>query len=251
MPRYFLQIQYKGTNYSGLASQTNNPNVQTVQGLIDSALQILFKTTIATTTSSRTDAGVHANQNYLHADIEQPISEKFLYNINSILPQDIVVKKITQVPNDVHSRFDAISREYKYYIHTTKNAFATDVSWYYPYPLDIAKLNECAALLMQFTDFETFCKKHTDVFTFDCTITKSIWVQTDADHLLYNVTSNRFLRGMVRGLVGTMLKVGAGYNTVAQFQDIILAKDCSKANFSTPAHGLFLQEVLFAQELGL
>jgi tRNA pseudouridine38-40 synthase len=245
MPRYFLEIQYKGTNYSGFASQSNNPKVQTIQGLVDNAIQILCKQKLQSTTSSRTDAGVHATQNFLHIDIKQPISEKFLYNINSILPVDIVVKNITKVTDDAHSRFDAISREYKYYIHTTKNAFVSETSWYYPYALDIEKLNECATILMRYKDFESFCKKHTDVFTFDCTITKSIWEQHDKDKITYNVISNRFLRGMVRGLVGTMLKVGAGYNSIAEFEKTIQAKDCSKANFSTPAHGLFLEKVNF------
>jgi tRNA pseudouridine38-40 synthase len=248
MPRYFIDIQYKGTRFSGIATQTNNPKVETVQGLIDKALQTLLKTNIQTTTSSRTDAGVHALQNYLHFDTDAAISEKFLYNINSILPVDIAVNQIYQLPNDAHSRFDALSREYRYHIHTCKNPFIAETSWYYPYKLDIDLLNECATLLMQHTDFESFCKKHTDVFTFDCTITKSIWEQPQANCLTYNVVSNRFLRGMVRGLVGTMLKVGAGYQSVAEFQQIILAKDCTKANFSTPAHGLFLEKVNFAED---
>jgi tRNA pseudouridine38-40 synthase len=245
MQRYFLEIQYQGTKYSGIASQINNTKVDTVQGLIDKALCILLKTTINTTTSSRTDAGVHALQNYLHFDTDAILSQKFLYNINSILPYDIVVKSIKPVAENAHSRFDPIGREYRYFIHTSKNAFLSQTSWYYPYTLNIDKLNEAATLLMQYTDFESFCKKHTDVFTFDCNITKSIWEQLPNDRLTYNVMSNRFLRGMVRGLVGTMLKVGAGYISVQAFEEIIKAKDCTKANFSTPAHGLFLERVMF------
>jgi tRNA pseudouridine38-40 synthase len=245
MQRYFLEIQYQGTKYSGLANQSKQTNTETVQGLIDKALSILSKTPIVSTTSSRTDAGVHALQNFLHFDTDAIISQKFLYNINSILPYDIVVKNIKPVAADAHTRFDAIGREYKYFIHTAKNAFLSEISWYYPYALDIEKLNQAATLLMQYTDFESFCKKHTDVFTFDCTLTKSIWEQLPNDRLTYNVIGNRFLRGMVRGLVGTMLKVGAGYLSVEAFEDIIKAKDCTKANFSTPAHGLFLERVMY------
>ncbi len=245
MPRYFLEIQYKGSRYSGLASQSNNPRVETVQGLIDKALTTLLKASITSTTSSRTDAGVHALQNFLHFDSDATISEKFIYNINSILPFDIVVKNIQVVADDAHCRFDAKGREYKYFIHTIKNAFVAHTSWYYPYQLDLEKLNAGATILMHHTNFESFCKKHTDVFTFDCTLSKSIWEQPAENILTYNVIGNRFLRGMVRGLVGTMLKVGAGYISLDDFEKIILAKDCTKANFSTPAHGLFLKRVFF------
>ena len=245
MSRYFLEIQYKGTNYSGLASQKNNPKVNTVQGLIDDALSVLLKEKIVSTTSSRTDAGVHAFQNYLHFNSDNIITDKFLYNINSILPQDIIVKNIINVADDAHSRFDPIAREYIYYISQSKNAFVIDTAYYFPYQLNIDLLNTAASILLQTTNFQSFCKKHTDVFTYDCTITKSIWSVQENNILTYNVIGNRFLRGMVRGLVGTMLKVGAGYINISEFIKIIESKDCTKANFNTPAHGLFLKKVVF------
>lgn len=245
MPRYFLQLSYKGTNYSGFQVQENAP---TVQAAVEQALQVLFRETFALTGSSRTDAGVHAFQNYFHFDTDKEITSRHVYNLNAILPQDISVKGIYAVPGTAHCRFDAVSREYKYYIHHQKDPFLTDRAWMYPFPLDMNKLREAAEIVTSYQDFTSFSKRNTQVNNFNCAIEYSYW-NTEGGMLLYNVKANRFLRGMVRGLVGTMLKVGRGQLTAEGFVNVIESKDCRRADFSTPAHGLFLYRVNYNELL--
>jgi tRNA pseudouridine38-40 synthase len=240
--RYFLEVAYKGTNYAGFQVQLN---ANTIQAEVEKALAILFKQKIALTGSSRTDAGVHAVQNFFHFDIQQTIEQKSLYNLNALLPTDIAINSIVPVQDHQHCRFDAVSREYKYYLHHKRNPFVADRSWFYPFPVDIDKLQAAAGLIKTTVDFSSFSKRNSQVFTHDCTILKSEWFQSEGT-LVFNVKGNRFLRGMVRGLVGTMLQVARGKISLKQFQDIIEAKDCSKANFATPAHGLFLMRVEYS-----
>jgi tRNA pseudouridine38-40 synthase len=200
------------------------------------------------TCSSRTDAAVHALQNFLHFDFDGKINQDSLYHINAILPADIVVKNFYPVESDAHCRFDAISREYKYYIYRKKNAFLLDRAHYYPYALDIEKLNQAAQAILKFTDFTTFSKRRTQVKTFECSIFKSEWM-SENDCLVYHIKANRFLRGMVRGLVGTMLHVGRNKKSTDEFENIIQDKDSSKADFSVPGHGLFLVAVNYPENL--
>jgi tRNA pseudouridine38-40 synthase len=244
MPRYFLEISYKGTTFNGLATQTEGKTI-TVQGCIDKALAIIFQEKINTTTSSRTDAGVHALQNFVQFDTELKIIENFIYKINALLPLEIYVKNIYKMEDDAHCRFDATGRDYKYYINTNKNPFVLETSWHYPFKINTDLLFESAKILLGTHDFESFSKKHSDNYTHICTIEKSEWLVLENGIITYNVIGNRFLRGMVRGLVGTMLQVARGNYTIAEFKNIIAAKDCTKADFSTPAKGLFLQKVLF------
>lgn len=241
MARYFIEVSYKGTNYSGFQVQKN---ANSIQAEIEKALFIFFKQNFSLTGSSRTDAGVHALQNFFHFDSEIPLEEKkgFVYNLNSILPPDIVLKRIFQVADSAHCRFDAISREYKYYIFRNKNPFLQDRAFYHPYPLDIDKLNQAAQLLMIYKDFTSFSKRNTQVKDFICNIKLSKW-KIENDTLLYQVESNRFLRGMVKGLVGTMLRVGTGKISLAEFEEIIKNRDCTKADFSVDSKGLFLVSV--------
>ncbi len=239
--RYFLEVSYKGTAYAGFQVQKN---ANTIQAEIEKVLSIVLKHTIELTGSSRTDAGVHALQNYFHFDIERTIDPAIVYNLNAILPRDIVVRSIFPVPNEAHCRFDALYRQYRYYLTAKKDPFSTDTAWYYPYNVDIELLNKAAALLFNFTDFTSFSKLNSQAFTNQCTISKSEWI-LKGHSLEYNVRSNRFLRGMVRGLVGTMILVGRGKTSLKTFEQILLAKDCSKANFATPAQGLFLVEVAY------
>jgi tRNA pseudouridine38-40 synthase len=245
MLRYFIEVAYKGTRYSGFQIQQN---ANSVQAEIEKALKIYFKEAISLTCSSRTDAGVHASGNYFHFDSkglpEQEILNAVIYNLNAILPEDIVVKRIFRVAPAAHSRFDATSRVYQYAVYQTKDPFAADRAYYYPYTLDIVKLQEAAGILMRYHDFTSFSKKNTQVKTFNCNIFKSEWIVQN-NLTVYRVEANRFLRGMVRGLVGTMLKVGTGKISVAGFCDIIESKDCTKADFSVPACGLFLLEVRY------
>ena len=248
MQRYFIEVLYRGTNYSGFQIQQN---ANSIQAELEKALQIFFKDSFQLTCSSRTDAGVHAMSNYFHFDSASRIIsynsdglKKAVYNLNAIIPGDIVVKRIFQVENNAHCRFDAFSRMYSYYIYQHKDPFLADRSFYYPYKLDLMKLQEAASLLLDIEDFSSFSKKHTQVKTFICKINKSQWVM-EGDSFVYNVEGNRFLRGMVRGLVGTMLRVGTGKIVLDEFKTIIKAKDNTKADFSVPAHGLFLVNVNF------
>lgn len=242
MPRYFIEVSYKGTNYSGFQVQQN---ANSIQAEIEKSLKIFYKTTFKLTGSSRTDAGVHAQQNFFHFDSECDI-EDGSYNLNAILPSDIVIKKIFRVQPESHCRFDALSREYTYYIYRQKDPFLEDRAYFFPYVLNIELLQAAARELMKHQDFTTFSKRNTQVKTSLCTILNSQWEDKEGI-MSYHVTSNRFLRGMVRGLVGTMLHVGRNKVSIDQFIDIIKAKDCTKADFSVPPQGLFLQKVSFPQ----
>lgn len=239
--RYFLEVAYKGTNYSGFQSQKN---ANTIQTEIENAFKTLLKKDIELTGSSRTDAGVHAYQNYFHFDIESELSPKLLYNLNAILPQDIATNKLIRVKDDSHCRFDAINREYKYHIYKKKNPFLNDKAFYFPYTLDIGIMQNAASIIKEYTDFTSFSKKNTQVKTFECDIIESKWIVQN-DCLTYCVRANRFLRGMVRALTATMLKLGRGKTNIGAFRKIIESRDCTLANFAVPAHGLFLVQVCF------
>ena len=239
MPRYFLEVSYKGTNYSGFQSQKN---ANSIQEEVEKAFEILHKEKIILTGSSRTDAGVHALQNFFHLDFEGLLNPQLVYKINAILPGDIVVKAIRPVAPDAHCRFDAISREYKYFIYQQKNPFLIDRAFYYPYKIDIEKLQQAAGVLAQYQDFTSFSKRNTQVKTFICQIHQSEWIYED-ECLVLNIKANRFLRGMVRALTATMLKVGRGTIDLQEFKRIIEVKDCTEASFAVPAHGLFLVAV--------
>jgi len=239
--RYFLEVAYKGTNYSGFQSQKN---ANTIQAEIGRAFKILLKKEIELTGSSRTDAGVHAYQNYFHFDVESELSSQLLYNINAILPTDIAAKRLIKVKDDAHCRFDAISREYKYYIYKKKNPFLIDRAFYFPYPLDIDLLQNAASIIKAYSDFTSFSKKNTQVKSFVCEIKESKWIAQNSC-LVYHVKANRFLRGMVRALTATMLKLGRGKIDLDKFRSIIEKKDCALANFGVPPHGLILIEVGF------
>jgi tRNA pseudouridine38-40 synthase len=243
--RYFLEVAYKGTNYAGFQVQQN---ANTIQAEVERALQIYFRKSFKLTGASRTDAGVHAHQNYFHTDIDFEVHPGILYNTNSLLPPDIALKRIFSVADDAHCRFQAISREYKYYIHAFKNPFLTDTAFFYPYKVDFGILQQAASLILNYTDFTSFSKRNTQAHTNNCTILKSIWL-IEEDRIVYNVKANRFLRGMVRGLVGTMLQAGRGDITLSDFENIVAAKDCTKANFSTPAKGLFLNAVEYPDRI--
>jgi len=245
MPRYFLELAYKGTAYSGFQVQEN---ANTVQAEVEKALHTLFRESFDLTGSSRTDAGVHALQNFFHFDTGLAIHKGSIYNLNALLPLDIAAKGIYQVPDGAHCRFDAIAREYTYLIYRKKDPFKVDRAWLYPFPLDIDALQEAARILVEYTDFTSFSKRNTQVKTFQCAIERSEWYQEE-NSLVYRVKANRFLRGMVRGLVGTMVKLARGQMSMTEFRTIIEGKDCTKADFSTPAQGLFLERIEYNKEL--
>jgi len=241
MPRYFIEVAYLGTNYSGFQIQDN---ANSIQAEVEKALHIYYKEEFKLTGSSRTDAGVHALSNYFHFDSPHPIDLKSVYNINALLPKDIVVQRIFEVHIDAHCRFDATFREYKYYISRYKNPFLINTAWHYPYNLNIEILNQTAATIKEHNNFESFSKKNTQVNNFFCRIDVSKWYYDEQTKcLVYHVIGNRFLRGMVKGLVSTMILVSRNKITLKQFEEILQSKDSSKANFSAPSKGLFLCSV--------
>jgi tRNA pseudouridine38-40 synthase len=245
MPRYFLELSYKGNNYSGFQIQRN---ANSIQEEVEKALGIFFRQRFMLTGSSRTDGGVHALQNFFHFDYEGVIEKRILYNINAILPPDISIKGAYPVALDAHCRFDALSREYRYYIYRKKNPFLTDRAHFFPYTLDRDKLSAAAALVPQFREFVSFAKRNSQAKTYGCTIMQSSW-QEENECLVYQVSANRFLRGMVRGLVGTMLQVGRGKISVEEFAAILRDRDNQQADFSVPGHGLFLVRVTFPDSI--
>jgi tRNA pseudouridine38-40 synthase len=245
MPRYFLELAYKGTHYSGFQIQDNAGSIQQE---VEKALGIFFRRSIELTGSSRTDSGVHALQNFFHFDYQDVIEQRVLYNLNALLPPDIAVKGCYPVAPDAHCRFDAHSREYRYYVYREKNPFLTDRAYFFPYSLDRGKMEAAAALVSEFRDFTSFAKRNSQVKTFDCTIHESSWYE-EGGCLVYRVKANRFLRGMVRGLVGTMLQVGRGSIGVEDFAAILQKRDNQLADFSAPGHGLFLFRVFFPDSI--
>ncbi|HRO46402.1 tRNA pseudouridine(38-40) synthase TruA [Agriterribacter sp.] len=239
MQRYFIEVAYKGAGYAGFQIQEN---AVTIQSEIRQAMAVLFRQDILLTGSSRTDAGVNALQNFFHFNFDRPIPERYIYNLNAILPAAIVIKRIIPVHAHAHCRFDAISREYSYHVYKNKNPFLYNQAYYFPYTIDFDLLQQAASAIMEHTDFTSFSKRNTQVKNFICRITESRWSR-EADHMIYHVKANRFLRGMVRGLVGTMLQAGRGKISIESFHTIIAGRDCTKVNFAVPGHGLFLEKV--------
>jgi tRNA pseudouridine38-40 synthase len=236
-----------GTNYAGSQVQEN---AITIQEELEKAMGILFRDTIVLTGSSRTDAGVHAVRNYFHFDLDNRIEGDPVYQLNAILPNDIAVLSIREVSPDAHCRFDALARAYHYRIYGKKDPFFSDRGWFYPYPMDLDLLNAAAGLLKGTHDFTSFAKRNSQVHTHQCTIMESCW-NKDGGEYVYSVKGNRFLRGMVRGLVATMARVGRGRISVEQFREILLGNDATLADFSAPAHGLQLQDVYYHKHIFL
>jgi tRNA pseudouridine38-40 synthase len=243
MSRYFLEVAYLGTRYAGSQVQAN---AVTVQWELERALEIFLRRPVVLTGSSRTDTGVHAQQNFFHFDWEGEITPKNIYNINAILPPDITINGLFAVGPEAHCRFDAIAREYEYIIYRRKDPFLEGRALFYPYTIDRDALDRAAAVVMEYRDFTSFSKRNTQSKTFDCQVQESSWISR-GDTLVYRVKANRFLRGMVRGLVGTILQAGRGKITVQEFREIIEARDCTRADFSVPGHGLFLMRVEYAE----
>ena len=243
MPRYFLELSYKGTAYSGFQVQANAGSVQEE---VEKAFAVFFRSEVMMTGASRTDTGVHARQNYFHFDFDDVIADEMVYRLNAILPGDISIRSIFQVPEGAHCRFDAVSREYRYYIYHKKDPFLSDRAYFYPYPLKHEDLGAAASILMSNTDFASFSKRNTQVKHFRCNIFESHWVH-EQDSSYYRIRANRFLRGMVRGLTGTMLMVGRGHLTTTQFSEILEGRETSRVNFNVPAKGLFLEQIIYPQ----
>ena len=250
--RYFIHLAYNGSPYHGWQTQ---PNATSIQETLNKAFSVLLQSKINLMGAGRTDTGVHAREMYAHFDFESSFDiPNLVHKLNSFLPKDIVIYDIISVHDEAHTRFDATKRTYEYHIHQFKNPFLHELSWYFNQPLDVDLMNEAAQLLFNYTDFECFSKVNTDVNTFDCTIFEAFWTRDVAeqsgakqknDQLIFTISANRFLRNMVRSIVGTLVNVGLHKITLADFQAIIESKSREKAGFSVPAHGLYLTKIAY------
>lgn len=240
--RYFIEFAYNGKNYHGWQYQ---PEAISVQETLNKALSLLLKQEIELVGAGRTDTGVHARQMYAHFDIDQILdSDRLVQKLNSFLPKDIAVYRFIPLHDEAHARFDASGRTYEYHIHLFKDPFENEGSWFHFHPLNVEAMNQASQLLFSYIDFECFSKVHTDVRTFNCTITEAHW-QQNGTKLVFTISADRFLRNMVRAIVGTLIKVGLGKTTLDEFRQIIESKNRSKAGFSVPAHGLYLTRVVY------
>ena len=240
--RYFIELSYKGTKYHGWQIQ---PDANSVQEEINTAISTILQEEISIVGAGRTDAGVHASQMFAHFDCKKELTSVFVYKFNAILPNDIVIYKLSEVADEKHARFDAVSRSYEYKVWLGRNPFLLETAWQlYQQELNLEKMNEAASVLLEYEDFESFSKVKTDVRTFNCTITQAVWKQ-NGNELTFYITANRFLRNMVRAIVGTLVEVGLGKKSVDDFRKVIESKKRSEAGLSVPAHGLFLTEVKY------
>lgn len=241
--RYFIYLSYKGTAYHGWQKQ---PNGISVQEVLTKALTTVSKAEIEITGAGRTDTGVHARIMVAHFDSDKQITDllKFANKLNSILPYDIAISKIVVVKSDAHARFDAISRKYEYHIITNKNVFKNEYAARFRESLNFERMNEAAAILFEYQDFTSFSKLHTDVKTNNCIISEAYWEKC-YDEWIFHIRADRFLRNMVRAIVGTLLDVGRERISVDQFRGIIEDKNRCKAGVSVPAQGLYLVDIQY------
>ena len=246
--RYFIELAYNGTNYCGWQNQ---PNGVAVQEVVEKALSTLLHLEINITGAGRTDAGVHAKQTFAHFETELiEDTEHLVYRLNSFLPNDISINTIFEVSKDAHARFDAEIREYEYHITLKKDPFLEGLAYYIHLRPDVSKMNEAAKLLLDFEDFQCFSRSKTDVKTYHCSIVKAFWEQ-QGDLLIFTISANRFLRNMVRAIVGTLLEIGYGKMSIEDFKSIIESKNRSNAGASAPAHGLYLSKVVYPESIKL
>jgi len=243
--RYFLQLSYKGTRYHGWQVQ---PNAVSVQEVIENALSTILRENIQVVGAGRTDTGVHASYFILHFEVQKTIPENFdlTYKLNSFLPEDIAVQQCRPVADDAHARFSAVSRTYHYFISTVKDPFAAETSYRYLLLLDVEKMNEAAKMLLDYDDFTSFSRLHTDVKTNNCKIFEAYW-KTEETQLVFVIKADRFLRNMVRAIVGTLLEVGQGKLNLDEFREVIDKKDRGVAGASAPPHGLFLVDIEYPE----
>ncbi len=241
--RYFVQLSYKGTQFHGWQVQ---PNAVSVQAVLNKAFSTILRQNIDLTGAGRTDTGVHASFFIAHFDVNEEISdiEKLKFALNNLLPFDIAIQKIYLVADDLHARFSAKEREYQYFISIQKNPFLMETSYYLQRKLDLDLMNNAAQILFEYTDFTSFSKLHTDVQTNNCKIYKAQWERHDAT-LIFTIRADRFLRNMVRAIVGSLVDVGMQKSDLQKFRNIIESKNRSNAGFSVPAKGLFLTDIVY------
>lgn len=242
--RYFIEISYIGTHFHGW--QLQKDGVPTIQGEVEKALSTVLNTPVFIQGSSRTDTGVHARQQFAHFDVEDRLEPSVIDRLNRFLPRDISVRNLYPVKEDTHARFDATGRKYIYRIIHRKDPFKKEFSALYTRRPDVEAMNRATALLFNYTDFQCFSKTKTNVLTFNCTITEAVW-REEGDVLEFHISANRFLRGMVRAVVGTLLDVGSGKISLKGFEEIILGKDRTKAGSASKAEGLTLENVYYPE----
>jgi tRNA pseudouridine38-40 synthase len=246
MRRYVLEVMYDGTCFHGSQIQGLTP---TVQLAVNAVLETLLRSPVPTVGASRTDEGVHALSNYYHFDTDKELNPDFLYKCNAILPHGIAVKRVFRaIDPQFNVRFEAVRRSYRYRIYRQKDPFLVNKALFYPYPLNFDLLRELAGVFKEYTGFESFCKRNAQTHTFNCTIHESRW-ERHGGELHYVVTANRFLRGMVRGMVATQLRIVRENGSAGSLRAIIEANDCTKARFNVAGYGLYLEEINYPPEM--
>ena len=243
--RYFLELAYFGKAYHGWQRQ---PNAISVQETVENAISTILRQKIEITGAGRTDAGVHASQLYAHFDTGEKLDSAFAFRLNSLLPKDIAIHDLFQVNSEAHARFDAISRSYEYHLVKRKDVFKVETAYYIQKEIDLLKMNEAASILLDYSNFKSFSRSRTDVKTYNCTIKYAFWEKA-GDELIFHIKADRFLRNMVRAIVGTLLQIGIGKQEVQWMHEIIQSGDRSKAGASVPAHGLFLTKIEYPKSI--
>lgn len=241
--RYFIQLSYEGTAYHGWQIQENT--FRTIQQVINEMLSRLLNEPVFVTGCGRTDTGVHAKEYYAHFDCTVDLEAeeaKWIFKFNHALPPDIAIQRIIRVQEKANARFDAIARTYEYHMHRKKNPFLINKSYFIYFNLDIDKMNEAANLLFQYSDFSSFAKSNTQNFTNNCKMYKAVWEEKE-DRLIFTISADRFLRNMVRAIVGTLISIGKGKISIEEFKEIIEKKNRSGAGLSVPACGLYLTKI--------
>jgi tRNA pseudouridine38-40 synthase len=246
--RYFIEIAFQGTRYHGWQIQANAP---TVQAELNRCLSLLTGEEVTTTGAGRTDTGVNACSFTAHFDSSRKGlsgDRKFLHQLNSVIPDDISILGIRAVMESAHARFDALDRTYNYRMHARKDPFSRGLSWFFPQALDLENMQEAGKILLEYNDFKCFSKSHTDVNNYQCIITQAFWKFAD-DKLEFSITANRFLRNMVRAIVGSMIDIGLNKNDLKGFRAVIESRDRSRAGQSVPAHGLYMTSIRYPTDI--
>ena len=243
--RYFIELSYDGTPFVGWQRQ---PSGDSVQSCLEDALSILFRKPLSIVGAGRTDAGVHAHQLFAHVDLDEHVDQDLTFRLNKLLPKEIAVRNIIAVAQDAHARFEAVSRSYRYHITTQKNPFLQKRSYQFAKPLDLDLMNQAAKILIDHEDFKCFSKSKTDVKTYVCDIQQVHWQQNGSE-LVFFIQANRFLRNMVRSIVGTLIEVGLRKISISDFEAILASRDRSQAGYSVPAHGLYLEKVNYPKHI--
>lgn len=245
--RYFLELAYNGTAYHGWQRQ---PNAISVQEKIETCLATLLRQPVEVVGAGRTDTGVHASQLFAHLDVENQLDKEFVFRMNSLLPKDIAIRSAKRVQPEAHARFTALSRTYQYHVVRTKDPFALGSAYWVKRELDVEQMNKAAGILMEYSDFKCFSRSRTDVKTYQCRIEQAIWKE-EGDRLIFYIRADRFLRNMVRAIVGTLLEIGQGKMQGEDLQKIIESRNRSEAGASVPAHGLYLTQVEYPEDIFL